>query len=585
MNRVSPQPDGSLLIQQPDRAIQYDFGNTRLYAAVNGRGELLRLHPNHCVTLIKRWQVKINGEPIAFDSARGIGRSWELRNANLCVVTFADSDSSCVFQTWHAAAPTQIELEIEFDLGAEANRIVGADGAITAQGQVAASLASSAQPLEIQVDRSILRAIYPIKSSLTLCLADGDSARHLIATASAAHDETTAWSAWLSEQARGLEALPASMVVACLACSHASYKIIEPEFKGFFAGPNYTGFPRVYFRDGYWTAQVVVRSNPRAVRDHLLALSHGVRRDGRCPSGVFAPSWKGADDPESLAWLPDHLDSPAFYVMLARDYTHATGDATILGETIQGWTFWERVVACLDRLTSSAPDGLLQKDHRANDWADNVIRSTQVTYDQALYYRALLCGAALAQERGEATLTETWTTQAHFARDAANKFLWDESRGYYIDYARDDFVEDHLTADSLLTILYGLADETQTQKILSAAHRLLQSHHNAEQRWGDWGVLCAYPLYKRSMDLFEKSADPFRYHNGSDWPYLDAIYALVLKQRDDPDWFYVATRWWEYGLAQGWLTPVEYFSPTHPVGGFLQAWSGLPALVLLDNNF
>ncbi len=98
-------------------------------------------------------------------------------------------------------------------------------------------------------------------------------------------------------------------------------------------------------------------------------------------------------------------------------------------------------------------------------------------------------------------------------------------------------------------------------------------------------MLCAYPLYKRGEDLFEKSADPFRYHNGSDWPYLDAIYALVLKQRNDPDWFYVATRWWEYGLAQGRLTPVEYFSPAYPVGGFLQAWSGLPALVLLDNNF
>ena len=186
MNRVSPQPDGSLLIQQPDRAIQYDFGNTRLYAAVNGRGELLRLHPNHCVTLIKRWQVKINGEPIAFDSARGIGRSWELRNANLCVVTFADSDSSCVFQTWHAAAPTRIGLEIEFDLGETAGMSVEAGGAITARGQVAASFASSASPLEMHVDRSTLRAIYQIENSLTWCLADGDSARQLIATASAA---------------------------------------------------------------------------------------------------------------------------------------------------------------------------------------------------------------------------------------------------------------------------------------------------------------------------------------------------------------------------------------------------------------
>jgi hypothetical protein len=577
-----PQPDASLLISHPNDLTRFDFGNTRLYAAVNGRGELLRVHPNHCISLIKHWRVQQDGTPILFDTARGIGRSWELQNAGARLETFADSDSSCVFQMWHAAAPSRIELEIEFDLGKTAGMSVEARGAITARGQVAASFASSESPLEMHVDRSTVRAIYRIENSLTWCLADGDAAKQLIAHADLARADAAKWSAWLSDQTRGLQALPASMVTACLACSHASYKKIEAGFNGFFAGPGYTGFPRVYFRDGYWTAQVVMRSNPRAVRDHLLALSRGVQRDGKCPSGVFAPSWKGGEDPDTLAWLPDHLDSPAFYVMLAHDYVHATGDAAVLGETIQGWTLWERVAACLDRLTSSAPDGLLQKDHRANDWADNVIRSAHVIYDQALYYRALVCGAALARERNEATLADTWSAQARLAQDAANKFLWSESRGYYVDYARKGFTEDHLTADSLLTLFYGLADETQAQKILRAAKRLLQSRHNADQQWGDWGVMCVYPLYKRGEDLFEKSADPFRYHNGSDWPYLDAIYALVLKQRNDPDWFYVAARWWEYSLAQGWLTPVEYFSPAHPVGGFLQAWSGLPALVLLD---
>ena len=42
----------------------------------------------------------------------------------------------------------------------------------------------------------------------------------------------------------------------------------------------------------------------------------------------------------------------------------------------------------------------------------------------------------------------------------------------------------------------------------------------------------------------------------------------------------VLTRWWVYGLEQGWLTPVEYYSPAFPVGGMLQGWSSMPAAIL-----
>lgn len=132
----------------------------------------------------------------------------------------------------------------------------------------------------------------------------------------------------------------------------------------------------------------------------------------------------------------------------------------------------------------------------------------------------------------------------------------------------------------MLTVLYGIADETRAQRVLNAARRLLQSRYNHAQPYGDWGVLCAFPPYQRAEDLFGRSAEPYRYHNGADWLYWDAVYAQILLARGDDDWRYVLTRGWEYGLTRGWLTPVEYFSPPYPPGGYLQAWSSLPAAVL-----
>jgi hypothetical protein len=63
---------------------------------------------------------------------------------------------------------------------------------------------------------------------------------------------------------------------------------------------------------------------------------------------------------------------------------------------------------------------------------------------------------------------------------------------------------------------------------------------------------------------------------------LDGILGTVLYRAEDPETLYVLTRWWHYGLAEGWLTPIEYYSPAFPPGGSLQAWSAMPASPFLD---
>jgi glycogen debranching enzyme len=158
--------------------------------------------------------------------------------------------------------------------------------------------------------------------------------------------------------------------------------------------------------------------------------------------------------------------------------------------------------------------------------------------------------------------------------------LWDEKLGYFVNYRRPEFTEKNLSVDTLVALYYHLLNENETQRILQAADRLLRASQNTEQPYGDYGLLCAYPIYSNPEDLFDKSASPFCYHNGADWPYWNGMLADVLLERHDPAALDVLTRWWVYGLEQGWLTPVEYYSPAYPVGGMLQGWSSMPAATL-----
>ncbi|HEX7760503.1 MAG TPA: GH116 family glycosyl hydrolase, partial [Caulobacteraceae bacterium] len=361
-------------------------------------------------------------------------------------------------------------------------------------------------------------------------------------------------------------------------------------FAGLAAGLAYSAPARTYFRDGYWTLQLLLRLAPDVALAQIDLLAKGIQPDGEAPSGVIlsGPAQSAAWEARRASgrrlsaahrregdWWSDHFDSPLFFVLTIGDYVAATGDDTPL----RG--HWSAIAAIFERYArlAGANGGLPAKPRHDRDWADNVYREGLVAYDLGLWIGAL----EVIADRGatlDADLAQRAGVMAAAAKDQLER-LW--VGGHYADYRRaDGSAEAHLSLDSLTLLRYGAVPEERALAVLDAARTTLESRRNTAQRWGDWGMLCAFPPFARQADVRAKSAFAFRYHNGADWPWLDGLYARERLRRGLDDWRYPLTRWWETCLARGWAGPVEYFSPPFGRGCLLQGWSSYPAAVALE---
>ncbi|MBX5163200.1 MULTISPECIES: glycogen debranching protein [unclassified Rhizobium] len=371
-------------------------------------------------------------------------------------------------------------------------------------------------------------------------------------------------------------------------------------FAGLAAGQAYSAPARTYYRDGYWTMQPLLTLAPEAVRDEIRLLAKGVQPDGEAPSGVIltgpaqSEAWQRfvADSkanpkthkravPEyhnrPQDWWSDHFDSPLFFILFIDDYFSATKD------TAEVQRHWPIVKAIVERYLSMAGPGsvLPLKPRNDRDWADNVYREGLVSYDLGLFVGAMDAVARLGDSL-DPTLAERARMTVNLAREEIGAKLYVPTTGGYVDYGTPGaFVEDHLALDSLTLSRFAAISGQKAVGLLRAFETRLETRNNQEQPYGSWGVMCAYPPFRRPSDLRSKTAFPYRYHNGSDWPYWDGAYAEERLRHGLGGARYALTRWWETCLENGWIGAVEYFSPPYGRGSLLQGWSAMPAAVVL----
>ncbi|WP_237154768.1 glycogen debranching protein [Oryzibacter oryziterrae] len=423
-----------------------------------------------------------------------------------------------------------------------------------------------------------------------------EAERGLLLDAAAIIAEAEAYAA-RCDLAPAADPLLRSMVIQGI---HAALSSIRQDEKGAFAGlaagQAYSAPARTYFRDGYWTLQPLLTLAPETVRDEIRLLATGLQPDGEAPSGVLltgdaqSSAWRRfLADPKGPPgrfpdhhrhpndWWSDHFDSPLFFVLALGDYARTTGD---LAEVARHWPM---VATILKRYFAFAgPDSVLPlKPRNDRDWADNVFRAGLVSYNIGLFVGALDVAVEFGGPHDQA-LVDKARQMAAAARAEIDGKLFVPARDGYADYATPEgFVEDHLVIDSLTLTRYGAITPERAKALLGAMQQQLESRHNSEQPYGDWGVLCAYPPYKQPKDLRGKTAFPFRYHNGSDWPYWSGVYAEQRLQYGLGGARYALTRWWQTCLENGWAGAVEYFSPPYGRGSLLQGWSAMPAAVVV----
>ena len=220
------------------------------------------------------------------------------------------------------------------------------------------------------------------------------------------------------------------------------------------------------------------------------------------------------------------------------------------------------------------------KPRNDRDWADNVYREGLVAYDLGLWVGALDVLARLGRAI-DPPLAAAAGAEAGQARAAIGRTL--RRGGLYVDYLRPDgWAESHLALDALTLLRFDAVPPADAAAMLAAVQARLESRHNTGQPYGDFGMLSVWPLFADHAALRAKSAFPFRYHNGGDWPWRDALYAAERLRRGLPGWRYPLTRWWEHCLESGWAGAVEHASIPFGRGSLLQGWSSLPAAVALQ---
>ncbi len=356
-------------------------------------------------------------------------------------------------------------------------------------------------------------------------------------------------------------------------CALENYKD-KGEFKGFMAGIGYLNPYRTYYRDSYFTVLSMFNGQTEKIRNQIITLGKGVSSSGECPSAVindFSP------------WWGNHFDSPSIFTILIFDYVNNTKDFSVLDERVGDITVLAKAEAVIEKLSEGCDEtGLVVKKGRNNtrDWADIVNRYGYTTYVEILYARALYCLSVLFRKKDEQK-SAMYMEKFKVVKKAINDILWDESLGYYVNFKNEDYTENNLSVDTVLAVIYGIADESRARTMLVSCQRMIESRNHDELE--DFGILCVYPPYEKIDASFGRSAKQFEYHNGSCWPYWAGMYAYALKMYG-MDYEYALTRWFTYNISKNNFTPIEYYSPYCSDGALLQAWSSTSAFVYYDVN-
>ncbi|MGE0033897.1 MAG: hypothetical protein AB7S45_08520, partial [Pseudothermotoga sp.] len=284
--------------------------------------------------------------------------------------------------------------------------------------------------------------------------------------------ENLSYNRFLKEHAsKNLSELENALAIFSLHTALSNWKDLG-KAHAFAAGVNYSFPPRTYFRDSFWTCLSLLGVRADLVREQILALAGAVHDDG-CPSGVMFLTDEEKmllaqlkkEYPDLAAgvkyendWWSGHHDSGFLFVLLVSKYVEKTQDVSILKERIDSDTVLEKILKVLNYAENFVEKDLFKKPHDCLDWADNVFRDGFVSYDAALHAAALREASKLLKMMNKREQGEFWESRYLSTRKKFNELLFDQRKGYFVDFI-GSYVEDHLALDTVVSIIFDVADE------------------------------------------------------------------------------------------------------------------------------
>ncbi len=325
-----------------------------------------------------------------------------------------------------------------------------------------------------------------------------------------------------------------ALIRATLGANRASFRTPSGFVRGFAAG---SAYPQIWIRDAA-TIIPAARFFYRAPYLHSAVIEHLARQrpDGEIEDWFDSTGRADKNTTES--------DQETSAVLAAGQITELIGPAW-LRRDVKGTAIIDRLEMALSFVLRERFDrslGLVKGAHTI-DWGDvemeepdeRAIRMgpnshwTAGIYNQSQFYAACLELAGLWRLDGAPAKAASWAGRAAAVRTAADRLLWQESRGFYrvhvhISPLRHAFDEDAMFAmgGNAEAVLSGLASPEKARRIFEAA-----SSRRKEFRVSTIsGVLL--PPYPRGTFAHSMVEAPFEYQNGGQWDWFGGKLILAM---------------------------------------------------------
>lgn len=205
-------------------------------------------------------------------------------------------------------------------------------------------------------------------------------------------------------------------------------------------------------------------------------------------------------------------DGGLMSIIASRNYAEATGDDAFLHAnyvTLQRALNWyENKFA-----------GDLIREWFLCEWADAILKVGKTLYTNVLYWKATGDLSWIAKRLKKSVDAHAYAQQQQRLGETMHQTFWTGSYfADWVDWRRQDYFAAH---PNMLAIIFGLADEAQSRKILDSARP-------AWQHFTLINSLTTYPFWRIPVHHYAMGVPD--YHNGMRWLQPGIAYTIALKK-------------------------------------------------------